>query len=358
MPTKKFLVIQQKMIGDVLASTVICEKLRDLYPKSIIHFIANENTLPVLTNNPNIDKIIVFEKKYRTSKKAFLFFLNSIKKEPYFAVVDAYGKLESNLISLFAKADYKTALYKWYTQWIYSHTVEENLTPKPNIPLSIENRLRLVHPLSTEKKERYYHPKIYLTENEKLIAKNKIASLTKIVGKQIIMVSILGSNNQKTYPAEFMAKTLDFVSDNTDALLLFNYIPHQKKEAYNIYEKCSVKTQSRIEIDFYADSLRNFIAILSQCSLLIGNEGGAVNMAKALDIPTFCIFSPFIIKGAWHTENSQKHRSVHLKDYKPELFNKRSKKEVKKSTPALYNNFEPHLFTTPLHNFLKHHCSK
>ncbi|MEM7487036.1 MAG: lipopolysaccharide heptosyltransferase family protein, partial [Bacteroidota bacterium] len=78
---KKFLVIQQKMIGDVLSSTILCEHLKIHYPNSEVHFLINENTQAVVVGNPFIDKIVLFKNKYRDNKLGFYGFLRSIKKE-------------------------------------------------------------------------------------------------------------------------------------------------------------------------------------------------------------------------------------------------------------------------------------
>ncbi|MFS4494599.1 glycosyltransferase family 9 protein [Maribacter sp. 2308TA10-17] len=357
MPGKKFLIIQQKMIGDVLTSTVICEKLKNIYPDCIIHFVANENTLAVLEHNPNIDRITVFEKKYKTSKKAFYIFLKSLRRESYDTVIDAYGKLESNLMSLFSRAEYKIALEKWYTRWIYSHTIKENLVPQHNIPLAIQNRLNLLSPILKETNSDIYFPKIYLTAAEIQNAKNEVTALKTSPEEKFIMISILGSSPMKTYPAEYMAEVLDTIASHTNAKILFNYIPNQREEAFVIYEKCKAVTQKQIEINFYANSLRDFLSLLSQCSVLIGNEGGAVNMAKALHMPTFCIFSPFILKGAWHSDSSQLHKSVHLRDFKPDTLKNVDKNYIKKNIQNLYADFEPALFQDSLVEFLNHHAN-
>ena len=167
-----------------------------------------------------------------------------------------------------------------------------------------------------------------------------------------MMIGILGSSKIKTYPAAYMAEVLDFICTQTDAKLLLNYIPNQKNEVLAIYEKCKTATQSRIAINFNVGSLRDFLGVLSHCTAFVGNEGGAVNMAKALNIPTFSIFSPFIIKGAWHAENSKEHVGIHLMDYKPEVFENLDKKGIKKNIDTLYEYFEPGLFKTSLSTFL------
>ena len=353
----RFLVIQQKMIGDVLASTIICESLKHHFPGAEVHLVANENTLPVLEGNPFVDQVVVFKKEYRDNKRTFFKFLKEIKKTKYSAVIDAYGKLESNLITLFAASNTKIGRRKWYTSWVYSYPIYQALVPDNEIPLSISNRLMLLEPILKENKFRPY-PKLYLSSDELQKAKNSIGSLKNVEGKKLLMIGILGSGPDKTYPAKYMASVLDTICDNCDAKLLFNYIPAQKEEALKVYDLCSSETQKQIEIDFYADSLRDFMGVLSQCDMLIGNEGGTVNMAKALGIPSFCFFSPFIVKGAWHGKVYENHESVHLMDYHPELFGVMNKREIKKNIKILYDAFKPNLFKEILINFLKKNCSK
>lgn len=352
----RFLVVQQKMIGDVLASTIICESLKHHFPGAEVHMVANENTLPVLEGNPFVDKVVVFKKEYRDSKKTFYRFLRSLKKTQYSAVIDAYGKLESNLITFFANSDKKVGRRKWYTSWIYSNPIYQPLIPDNEIPLSISNRLMLLNPILV-KNSYVTYPKLYLSPDELHKAKKMVENLKDTEDQKIIMIGILGSGPDKTYPPKYMAEVLDTIRKNCDAKLLFNYIPQQKKEVLEIYNLCSLETQDSIEIDFYASSLRDFIGILSQCNMLIGNEGGTVNMAKALDIPSFCFFSPFIVKGAWHGKVYKDHESVHLSDYLPKLFGDMNKREIKKNIGQLYQAFEPNLFKEVLLNFLKKNCS-
>ncbi|TMM53274.1 glycosyltransferase [Maribacter algarum] len=351
----RFLVIQQKMIGDVLASTIICESLKHHFPGAEVHLVANENTLPVLEGNPYVDKVVVFKKEYRESKRTFYRFLKSLKKTQYSAVIDAYGKLESNLMTRFAKSNTKIGRRKWYTSWIYSDPIYQSLITDAEIPLSISNRLMLLDPLLSKNKFVTY-PKLYLSEDEIEKAKSAIEEISDIEGEKLIMIGILGSGPDKTYPPKYMAEVLDTICQNCDSKLLFNYIPSQKAEALNIYHLCSKETQKHIAIDFYADSLRDFMGVLSQCDMLIGNEGGTVNMAKALEIPSFCFFSPFIVKGAWHGKVYKNHDSVHLRDYRPELFGEMDKREIKKNITTLYEAFEPNLFKEVLLNFLAKNC--
>ena len=91
-----------------------------------------------------------------------------------------------------------------------------------------------------------------------------------------------------------MAQLIDLVcADLGDApKILFNYIPSQASEAKAIYELCQPSTQKQIFMNVFGKSLRDFMSLTSFCNAMIGNEGGAINMAKALNVPTFSIFVP------------------------------------------------------------------
>lgn len=343
------------MIGDVLASSIICNNLKLMYPKSKIDYLIYPFTAPTIENNPNIDTVILFKEEYRKSKKAFLQFLLSIRKNQYDVVIDAYGKLESNLIVALSNAEQKIGFYKRYTKFIYTNTVNEIDKPLTNAGTALENRMNLMSPLSFDSKLILDpKPKIFLTQTEIQNGKKILLDFQIDFSKKIFMIGVLGSEFKKTYPFIFMAKILDAIVEDTDATLLFNYMKSQQKEALVIYNLCQPKTQKNIKIDLIPGSIREFLSITHHCNALIGNEGGAVNMAKALNIPTFTIFSTWIIKEAWNSfENENTNISVHLKDFKPELYGDKTAKEMKESALSLYQEYTADLFLPILKKFTK-----
>jgi heptosyltransferase-2 len=347
----KILVIQQKMIGDVLTSSILFEALRKEYPNAQLHYLVYAHTTPVLEHNPFIDKILHFDFKFKKLIQ-FSCFLKDIRNEQYDAVIDVYAKLGSAVASKYSKAEVRVSFNKWYTKAFYTHHFSRNIIPETNAGPAIEKRLRLLKPiLKNIPKE--IKPKIYLTAKEKLKAKKYLESAGIISSKPLYMVSVLGSRESKTFPFNYLAEILDLIVANTNAQLLFNYIPSQKSDALKIYELCNAHTQKSIFINVFGHDLREFMALASHCDALIGNEGGAVNMAKALDVPTFAIFSPGVPKENWSMyENGTTNVSVHIKDYHPELFTKYSTKEVKQKSKELYDLFKPSYFEEKLLNFI------
>jgi heptosyltransferase-2 len=351
----KILVIQQKRIGDVLTSTIISNNLKKKFPNSEVDYMCYSNCVDVLKENPNIDHIIVLPETIRKSYPKLFQFILDIRKKKYDVVIDAYCKLETNLISYFSGAKDRISYHKGYSNFFYNHNlVRIKNGSKSQLGLAIENRLMLLKPL-IEEEITDYKPKIFLTEAETQEAKNLLQKFDIQVGsKPLIMFGIIGSEWYKTYPLEKMAKIIDFTVEQLNADILFNYIPSQKKEALEVFNFCSEKTKKNIHFDLYANGLRPFLALLSQCDMLIGNEGGAVNMAKALNIRTFSLFSPSVDKETWQIfENEKENESIHLKDLKPEIYQKYDSKYIKENTFTFFDEYPLELILEKLKAFFK-----
>ncbi len=350
---KKILVIQQKMIGDVLVSTILCETLCKAYPNAQVDYLIYENTYPVISENDKNYNIIFFKNEYRANKKALIQFALSLKEENYDVIIDAYSKLESWLIVGLSNAKIKISFKKKISNLLFTHLIERHDVATTNLGLVIEHRLKLLDPLNISKDLYVTHPTIKITDAENEHAINILKENNVDLQKPIVMLNIIGSNDTKTYPIAHMARVVDKVAEN-NVQILFNYIPNQIETAKKVLNLCSAATQKKVFFNVLGNSLRGLLALLNQCSLVIGNDGGTMNMAKALNKPTFIIFSPWIEKKAWNTfEDGKKHLSVHLKDYKPEYFTDKTLKQIKKENNNLYQLFLPDFFGDLLTHFIK-----
>jgi heptosyltransferase-2 len=348
----KILVIQQKMIGDVLTSSILFEGLREKYPDAELHYLINSYTYPVVENHPFINEFILFTPEIEKSKLKLLELAQTLRNRHYDIVIDVYSKLSSNIITLFSGAKTKISYYKPYSSFLYNYNIKRQSETNKNCGLAIANRIQLLKPLGIGFKE--IKPKIYLTNSEIEVAKILIQSHDIDLNKPLIMISVLGSGLKKTYPFTYMAKVIDQIVTETQCQILFNYIPNQVNDAQAIFEACNLETQKHIYFDVFGDSIRSFLALLSICDAIIGNEGGAINMAKALNIKTFAIFAPWINKETWNIfEEKGVNDAVHLKDYKPELYNSETENDMKSDAQSYYQEFVPDLFSDKLTTFLK-----
>jgi len=348
------LLLQYQMLGDVLTSTIIADQLKITYPDAHLDYLIIAHADALVKYHPAIDGLI----KVSTSdfeKISFIISLSrKLKHKKYDLLIDAYGKNNSALLSFLSGATRRIGYKKWFSSLAYTDAVKNN--PDPSIyktGLALGSRMLLTSPLTKDVKW-HLKPKIYLTDLEKVEGKKWLYEQGIDLEQPLTMVSVLGSSKNKTLPYSYMAKVLDKLVTTTGSQLLFNYIPSQKEEAHAIFSACSTLTQQHIFINAFAPSIRDFLKILSHCTSIIGNEGGAINMGKALDIPTFTVFSPWINKSSWNvSEDGKKNISVHLQDYQPELYGDLLPKQMKAQAIELYKQFAPELMFGDLDQFFK-----
>lgn len=344
-----------KMMGDVLTSSLLCSALKTKYPLAKLHFLVNANTVPVVLGHPDIDELIIFKPDDGGSMRSFWRFIKTIKQQKYDHVYDAYCKTQSNLISLFSGASVRVSYYKWYSSWCYSQTIRRRQHASTPAGLAIENRLRLIYK-DAEISERIYMPKIYISDQERAVA-DQLLTKAGLGNKNLVMISALGSHDNKTLPLPFMARILDHVVSHNSVELLFNYLPQQQAQAEQLYDLCQPETQQHIHLQVFADSLRGFLALLNRCQGIIGNEGGAINMGKALSLSSFSIYAPWIDPAGWGIfEDGQKHQSVHLQDYNATPYGAIpyedvEMKKLKGQAGVLYQQLKPELFFNQLLEF-------
>jgi len=353
---KKILVIQNKRIGDVLISSVIANNIKSVFPDCRVDYFVYDYTVPVLLNNPNIDNIISANDAELKKVPKLISTIFQIRKMRYDIIFDPYAKFQSRLICLFSKAPYRIGLkraHKTLKVPFYTHPISF-LDEKSKIcGKAIEDRINLINSVFPLEKVDYV-PHLYLTESEKNYGK------LKQFKEPIIMYGVLGSTPQKSMPYEHTAFLIDYVVENYKVKVLFNYAPNQKNEALKVFELCNNKDE--IILNIYEEDLRKFICLMNKCDALIANEGGIVHIAKALEKPTFTIFSPYVNKDHWASfEDGKYHVSTHLLEEKPDLYNEftfEERKKIEEDPHELYKKLTPEMILKKLKPFLERHISK
>ncbi len=349
---KKALIIQNKFIGDVLVASLLAKNLKRIIPNIEVHFFCYDTAKAVLEQNPYIDKIIYFEDHRLKNIGVLTEYAWEIRKEKYDYLFDLYSKLQSRYITLFSGAQTKISYDKPIFKPLYDYNIKEKEKPEFVCCTSIENRLRLLTPLEKDMSTYDFETEIFLKIEERKKARREMEIKGVDFSKPTFMIGALGSSSTKSLPLDSMAELINHLLNHYEGNFVLNYVPNQQNEIDRLLQK--IPKSDQLKTNILGKNVRDMLAILSQCDVLIANEGGAVNMAKALKIPTFSIYSPHKFREDWACyENQFIHESVHLEDLDPGYVYQMNLQATIKDPTHLYKKLKPDFINKKLDQYLR-----
>lgn len=122
----KFLVIQTAFIGDVILATAIVEKLNEFYPESKIDFLLRKGNEGLLKNHPNINEILIWDKKNKKYDNLKAISKN-VKKIKYDVVINLHRFSSSGLITALSGAKKKLGFKKNPLSFTFTKKFDHNI---------------------------------------------------------------------------------------------------------------------------------------------------------------------------------------------------------------------------------------
>jgi len=153
----KILLLKFRNIGDVLLITPLISNLKLFYPDAQIDVALNSGTQDMVRLNPNISKVLVFERAQIKSQNVIskiwseCNFFYSFRKKKYELVINLTEGDRAGFISLLTNAKIRLGylssnwlLRSAYTQFLpkqdFRHTIETNLDPLKVLKIPIKSK--------------------------------------------------------------------------------------------------------------------------------------------------------------------------------------------------------------------------
>jgi len=295
---KKFLIINPFGIGDVLFTTPVIKAIKDSYPDAVVDYWCNQRVEPLLTANPDINKIFalsrgdlkkIFHKSILEGIYKFFNLLYRIKKEHFdisldFSSEDRYS-LIIKLLGIKRRVGFN---YKKRGRYLTDKVDTEGYSSKH----VVEYYLDLLKPLGIKPKR---HNLALHVSNTADLKSGNILSRYGISDKDLIIGIAPGAGASwgkdaaiKHWPAIRFAQLADTIISDFGAKVLILGDESEKPIADII-----VNTMQNKAIDLTGKTtLEELIAIISKLRILIANDGGPLHMAVAEGINTVSIFGP------------------------------------------------------------------
>jgi len=271
MKINKILFITLSNFGDVILTLPALDYLRARFPQAEITVMVGNRPKEIFEDNPDIHKLIIYDKRARLSNKIRLF--NKLKQERFNLVVD----LRNTLFGVFLPAQYRTCAFSSIPRKI-KHMKERHFYKIKNKNLKLKSDESLDTPRNS----------LHLShQDEEYI--NQILRENHIGQEDKIIVIAPGARSQikrwakekfsKLIPAlieEFQAKII-LVGDKADSLIT-KYIAENSQ--YPVIDLAG-KT-----------NIRQLAGLLKMVRLLITNDSATLHLASYLNVRIVAIFGP------------------------------------------------------------------
>jgi heptosyltransferase-3 len=291
---ERILLIRLRNIGDVLLTVPTIRAFREAFPNSFIAALVNAGTEEMLTENPSLDEVLVFDPRWkelpfgqRVKKEANL--VREVRRRRFDLAINLTEGDRGAFLCLGSGARYKVGLLSndrsfWWKKKIYDyvvrtpnwrdHIVEQNLEFPRSLGLNPQDkRVEIFYDVGD--KERI----------ERLLREEG-------VGPQDLLVHIHPTSRWlfKCWRDEGMARVIDRLQGSAGVRTVLTSGPDKKEleKIDNILRYCQTKPINLAG----KTSLKQLAALSQRCKFFIGVDTAAMHIAAAVGTPVIALFGP------------------------------------------------------------------
>ncbi|MFC1490440.1 glycosyltransferase family 9 protein [Candidatus Latescibacterota bacterium] len=281
----RILVVRQdSRLGNLVLMSPLLSAIKAAMPHAELDVLISEGFEEVLTGNPNVDNVILFEKKRaRLMPWRYLFLISKLRKNEYDMAIDVsdgyHFSLNNILLTAFSGAHYRLGYERGDAKSFLNILVP--LPPKnTHMSDAILGLAEKISPIVGK-----YPMKYYLSDEDRVFA-----------GKWLIEHDIHdidsffaihpGGKGRKKWGAENFAALIDKINDAVGVKIV---VLGGKAEKETI-EKIKKHSKTRFDI---LDNVRvgEMAAVIERCDMFISGDTGPMHVSSALDRPTVALFS-------------------------------------------------------------------
>ena len=276
----KILIIHTAFIGDIVLSTPLIQKLKDLYPKSEIDYLTLPTNQSVLYNNPNLNEVILYDKKGKDKGiKGFLKVLKILKQKKYDYAVIPHRFIKSILLAKLAKIPDIVGFDVATGSSLLDKKVHYDMKKH-----EVERLLNLVEYEGEKIPVRIYPAKENFVKIEKMLT---ISGYTGKKEQKLILVAPGSQRPEKMWPIEKYREIIERLKKNKNYFIGITGSKSEKELPLNFEKDKNV-------IDFRGEiSLVEFGALISKADVVVGNDSSPIHIASGFEKPfVIGIFGP------------------------------------------------------------------
>jgi heptosyltransferase-3 len=301
----KILLAKFRNIGDVLLSTPLILNLKNIYPDSQIDVVLNEGCEDMISNNPNVENVIIYERSRIKQLSIFLQikeeikFTRNIRSNSYDIVINLTEGDRGAQLALFSGAKIKLGFP--VRKGLFSKVkIFDKLGDDEKWQHTVEKDLQFINLLGKNvgnKEVKIYWPTEIEQEIDKVLADNKIG--------QFVHIHPVSRWMFKCWEDDRMAKIIDYLQQDKGLKVVITGAP-VKKELDRINKILSLCKTKPVNLSGKL-TLKHLACLSSKAKLFFGVDTAPMHMAAATNTPVVALFGASypVIWGPWNN-NSDK----------------------------------------------------
>ena len=301
---KKVLVISLYFRGDILFHSTFLRVFKILYPHSIIDIWIKNRLNDIIKDNPDINKIHIFDDiktagyndKSHFNLRGKYKFIRKIKNEKYDLIIDLTGKYSTAIITLLAKPRFSIGINYNYFGFCYDKYVYLNTsTAKGHLIDKYLNVLKQGLKIDDVKWNNYLKdfkikPYIYIDKKDcdevELLWKKSL----NYPEKKTIVIHVTSGWSAKNLPITTFAELID-------KLLIKNYNlvfigdENDRKRLLKIQD-CLTEKHHILTDYYFSLPFTQSAELIRRADLFIGSDSAPLHVAGAVGTPSIGLFGP------------------------------------------------------------------
>lgn len=280
------LIVKLSAIGDVIHALPVAAALKKRFPHARITWVVEKQAYDILTNNPYIDEIIIFDKaNFKTVcgfSKHMPGFINKLCEHHFDLALDLQGLFKSAAIAFFSGAS-KRMVYCNARE--LSHMVSEQICGPNQTGHVVERYLDVARALGCGIDKPEFVIRTTAAEAELAAARAKQAGLDLA---QSYVALLPGTNwPNKCWPVPHFAQLVDKLYENGMIPVILG------SPADQVWARDITATANIPPIDLTGKtSLKELAYILRKANTVVAGDTGPMHLAAALETPVIALFGP------------------------------------------------------------------
>lgn len=277
---KRIIVRQTNWIGDAVMTTPAMGALRSSFPAAEIVVAANPPVAELFLHHPYCDRVLVFDKKgAHRGVRGVLRFSGELRKERFDLAILLQNAIEAALIAFLAGIPRRAGFRTDGRGWLLTHAV-----PVGDSERSLHHTryyLKMLETLGIQGGEGGL--RLACTEGELARARELIGDCMPVA----INPGAAYGSAKRWYPERF-AEVGNRLAEEFGARVVLTGGPGEKEIGRDIAAAMRVAPINLIG----KTKVREMMAVLSLCRLVVTNDSGPMHVAAAFGVPIVAVFGP------------------------------------------------------------------